>query len=131
MMSLPCRSIGRFIHQSVPKSCPFNHPLITFGTRYPIVNVSVYGLCECPSGKKYGLPCTRMEEKPQKKEQLLLANNVLKLSSDLLKELDKRSHDILGKSSWFWSLIYQYRVFQNSWLSGLETQPFSVSIMLF
>ena len=37
-----------------------------------------------------------MEEKPQKKEQLLLANNVLKLSSDLLKELDKRSHDILG-----------------------------------
>ena len=38
-----------------------------------------------------------MEEKPQKKEQLLLANNVLKLSSDLLKELDKRSHDILGR----------------------------------
>jgi len=41
----------------------------------------------------------RMEEKPQKKEQLLLANNVLKLSSDLLKELDKRSHDILGLST--------------------------------
>ena len=30
----------------------------------------------------------QMEQKPHKKEQLLLANNVLKLSSDLLKELE-------------------------------------------
>ena len=30
----------------------------------------------------------QMEQKPQKKEQLQLANNVLKLSSDLLKELE-------------------------------------------
>ena len=30
----------------------------------------------------------QMELKPHKKEQLLLANNVLKLSSDLLKELE-------------------------------------------
>lgn len=37
----------------------------------------------------------RCEEKPQKKDQLLLANNVLKLTADLIKELD-RPHNILG-----------------------------------
>lgn len=29
-----------------------------------------------------------MEKNPEKKEELLIANNVLKLASDLLKELD-------------------------------------------
>ena len=48
---------------------------------------------ELEKGSSYELTGAKLE----KKEQLLLANNVLKLSSDLLKELDKRSHDILGK----------------------------------
>eukprot|EP00088_Acartia_fossae_P064512 TRINITY_DN7938_c0_g2_i2.p1 TRINITY_DN7938_c0_g2~~TRINITY_DN7938_c0_g2_i2.p1 ORF type:complete len:306 (-),score=43.04 TRINITY_DN7938_c0_g2_i2:216-1070(-) len=37
----------------------------------------------------------RLEEKPHKKEPLVLANNVLKLTSDLIKELE-RPYNILG-----------------------------------
>jgi len=71
----------------------------------------------------------RLEEKPHKKEPLVLANNVLKLTSDLIKELE-RPYNILGIGSnpLFYNLL---KILSLSAASGILSEILGFKMKLY